>query len=450
MKELTIKEILNGTLAPGKVQEMLMKHHEREIADSLAALTRDERSRLHRLLPPARLADVLGYSEDKGKYLGELGINARLEILDLLDTPEVTEYLRCLPEAERETLISLMDDTLRIEVAYAASFSSDLIGSRMTSDYVSVTEGTSVKAAMKHVIAAAAECDSISNIYVTDERGFFQGAIAITDLIRAREDTPLSAITMTGYPFVRANDTLESLSEFREDSVPVLDGDGKLRGVLTSQAITEIVGDELEEDYARLGGLSAEEELNESVLQSVRKRLPWLMILLCLGMVVSSVVGAFEHVVAHLTVIVSFQSLILDMAGNAGTQALAVTIRVLMDENLTARDKLRFIMKEARIGLTNGISLAFISFIPVVLFLTFMKAYPFMNSLLFASCTSASLLAAVTVSGAVGSAVPMIFRKLGIDPAVASGPLITTVNDLVAIVIYYGLAWLLLINLAGL
>ncbi|MGN0907420.1 MAG: magnesium transporter [Bullifex sp.] len=448
MKE--IRELLKGTLTPRAVQEKLMKYHESEIAEALSLLTKEERTELYRILTPERLAEVLEYTDDRGKYLEELSLNTRLEILDHLDTPEVTEYLRCLSPAERETMLSMMDDTLRIEVAYSSSFSSDQIGSRMTSDYVSVTEGTSVKNAMKHVIAAAAECDNISDIFVTDGRGRLSGAVSLKDLVKAREDTPLSAITMTGYPFVRAENDIGTLGEFREDTIPVVDCEGRLRGVITSQEITQIVGDEFGEDYARLAGLASEEEHDETVLQSVRKRLPWLVILLGLGMVVSSVVGAFEHVVAHLSVIVSFQSLILDMAGNAGTQSLAVTIRVLMDENLSRKSKVQFVLKEARIGITNGVSLAILSFIPVVMFLSLMKAYPWTSAMLFATCTSLALLASVTLSGAVGTVVPMMFRKLGIDPAVASGPLITTVNDLVAIVIYYGLAWILLINMAGL
>ena len=453
MKELIISELretLKGTLSPRAVQDRLMNCHESDIAQALEVLTKEERAKLYVLLTPDRLAEVFSYTEERDRFIGELGINARLALLDHLDTPEVTEYLRGLSQADRETLLSLMDDRLRIEVSYASSFPSDRIGSRMTSDYVSLTEGTPIKAAMKHVISAAAGCDNIMDIYVTDSRGLFAGAVSLKDLIRAREDTPLSSITMKEYPFVHADDDIESLDEYNEDTIPVLDREGHLRGVLTSQAITGIIGDELEEDYARLGGLSEEEELTESVGVSVRKRLPWLVILLGLGMVVSSVVGAFEQVVAHLAVIVSFQSLILDMAGNAGTQSLAVTIRVLMDEKLSVRDRLKFMLKEARIGFANGLALAVLSLLFVTAFLFTVKSYPFLNAVLFATCTSLALFAAVTLSGVVGSAVPMMFRKLGIDPAVASGPLITTVNDLVAIVLYYGLAWALLIKAAGL
>ena len=152
----------------------------------------------------------------------------------------------------------------------------------------------------------------------------------------------------------RIEDCIERLKEYAEDSIPVLNEKKRLIGIITAQDIVEAVDDEMGDDYAKLGGLTAEEDLNESLLVSVKKRLPWLIILLFLGMVVSTVVGLFEGVVAHVALLVCFQSLILDMAGNVGTQSLAVTIRVLMDESLTARQKLELVWKEMRIGLCNG------------------------------------------------------------------------------------------------
>ncbi|MBE6633586.1 MAG: magnesium transporter, partial [Ruminococcaceae bacterium] len=217
-------------------------------------------------------------------------------------------------------------------------------------------------------------------------------------------------------------------------------------GVLTSASITELVGDELGDDYAKLAGLSAEEDLREPVFHSIGKRLPWLMILLGLGMVVSAIVGLFEQVVASLTVIVSFQSLVLGMAGNAGTQSLAVTIRVLMDEQLDRRQKLRLIRKEASIGFLNGALLCIASFLFVGGYLTLIKGESPALAFSVSFCTGIALLISILLASVAGTVIPILFKKLKVDPAVASGPLITTVNDLVAVVSYYGIAWLLLIT----
>ena len=163
-------------------------------------------------------------------------------------------------------------------------------------------------------------------------------------------------------------------------------------------------------------------------------------------------VGIFEQVVSQLTIIMCFQSLILDMAGNVGTQSLAVTIRVLMDESLTGRQKLELVWKEMRIGFSNGLILGVLSFLLIGLYIALFKGKPFGFSYAVSACIGLSLVLAMVISGAVGTCIPLFFKKIHVDPAVASGPLITTINDLVAVISYYGLCGILLIgvlHLAG-
>ena len=218
-------------------------------------------------------------------------------------------------------------------------------------------------------------------------------------------------------------------------------------GVITAQDIVEVVDEEMGEDYARLAGLTAEEDLNEPLLRSMSKRVPWLIILLFLGLGVSTVVGLFEEVVSSLTLIVCFQSLILSMAGNVGTQSLAVTIRVLMDEQIGGRESLSLIFKELRIGFFNGTALGAISSGLIGLYIWLLRGQDVSTAFATSGCIGLSMMVAMTVSSLTGTLIPMLFKKIKVDPAVASGPLITTINDLVAVVAYYGLAWLLLINL---
>lgn len=189
-----------------------------------------------------------------------------------------------------------------------------------------------------------------------------------------------------------------------------------------------------------------EEDLAEPVLLSVKKRLPWLCILLVLGLGVSAVVGRFEHIVAQLPILMSFQSLILDMAGNVGTQSLAVAIRVLMDVRLTPHEKIRLVWKELRIGLWNGGILGVLSFVGIGIYLC-MRGQPFLFSFAVSACLGGAMALAMLISSLSGTLIPLLFRAIGVDPAVASGPLITTVNDLVAVISYYGLSWLVLIRL---
>lgn len=446
--------IVRSNLAPKLLKEKLLAYHENDIAAALELMGRDERGRLYSILDSETLAAILEYSDNLKEYMSELSIKKKLAVLSHFDTALTVDYLQELDKAQRSTLLELMDSELRQEVLLLSAFDEDEIGSRMSTNYISVPAGVSIRQAMRSLIDQAAEKDNISTIYVVDEDGTLAGAIDLKDLIIAREDTQLSSITKSSYPYVYAQEQIdqciERIKDYSEDSIPVLGPDNTLRGVLTSQDITQLVDDELGEDYAKLAGLSAEEDLREPLKKSIDKRLPWLIILLGLGLVVSSVVGAFEGVVAHLTLIISFQSLILDMAGNVGTQSLAVTIRVLMDEQLSGREKFGLVIKEARVGLANGLVLGLLSVAFIGLYLTLLKGQNTALALPVALCTGVALTVSILLSSVTGTVVPLAFKKLKVDPAVASGPLITTLNDLVAVVTYYGLAWLLLINTLGL
>lgn len=449
-----IAALIRSGLAPKPMRERLMDYHENDIAMALELLSKEDRKKLYGLLDTGTLANVFEYADEPQQYLAELTIRRRVAVLGKLEIPAILDYLRQLSKEERGILIELLDDEVRQEVALALTFDEDEIGSRMTTNYVTIHSGVSVREAMRELVDQAAENDNISTLYVVDEDGTLSGAIDLKDLIIAREGSDLDNIVMTSYPYVYAEeeigDCIDRIRGYSEDSIPVLDRENKLRGVLTAQEITELVDDALGDDYAKLAGLTAEEDLEEPLRRSIGKRLPWLVILLALGLVVSTVVGVFEPVVSHLAVIVAFQSLVLDMAGNAGTQSLAVTIRVLMDEQVSGRQKLFLVLKEARVGLLNGLILGSLSFVFIGGYLMLLKGQEPLSAFAMSFCTGFALLAAMLLSSITGTVIPLMFHKLHIDPAVASGPLITTLNDLVAVVTYYGLAWVLLINVMGL
>ena len=303
---------------------------------------------------------------------------------------------------------------------------------------------------MHELVIQAGDNDNISTIYVVDEEDKFCGAIDLKDLIVARDYEELDDIISYSYPYLldheEISESIEKIKDYAEDSLPVLNSQKKIIGILTAQDVIEAVDEEMGEDYAKLAGLTAEEDLKETTAESMKKRLPWLIILLFLGMGVSTVVGAFEGVVAVLPIVICFQSLILDMAGNVGTQSLAVTIRVLMDEELTGKDKFTLIIKEMKVGFSNGLLLGIMSLIFLGAYIWLFKKYTIFSALMIAGCVGVSLMVAMLISSMVGTLVPLFFNKIKVDPAVASGPLITTVNDLVAVITYYGLAWIILIK----
>ena len=451
--EERIAQVVRGNLTPKIMREQLLTYHENDIAAAMDLLKKEDRYRLYSVLSPETLADVLEYSERINEYVGELNLRKRAEVLAHLEPSVAVDYLQEVEKGERAAIIDLMPDDAKQEISLLSSFDEDEIGSRMTTNFVMIHMGISVRQAMRELVEQAADNDNISTIYVADDDGIFAGAIDLKSLIIAREGTELDSIIMTSYPYVYANelieDCIERIKDYSEDSIPVLDQENRLKGVLTAQDVAELIDDEMGEDYARLAGLTAEEDLQEPLSMSIVKRLPWLLVLLGLGLVVSSVVGLFEAVAAGLTIIVAFQSLILDMAGNVGTQSLAVTIRVLMDDQCTGRQKLYLVAKEAKIGLCNGLILGSLSILFIGLYLLLVKGEAAHFAFSISLCAGAALALSMSLSSISGTTIPILFKGLGVDPAVASGPLITTVNDLIAVVTYYGLAEGLLRGVLG-
>lgn len=445
-----ILDLIRSRKSPGVLAEELKSYHENDLAAVLPVMEKRERENLYRIMESEDLAAVLEYAKDAETYLDEMDIRKAAQLLQEMEPDTAVDVLRMVEQKKQKVLLDLMEEESRQRLRLLASYEEDRIASRMTTNFVAVSNTCSIKEAMHTVIEQAAEHDNISVIYVTDGRGSYYGAVSLKELIIARKEQNMEEIALTAYPYVYADEEidacLEMLKTYSEDSIPVLSDTNQILGVITAQDMIEVVDDELGEDYAKLGGLTAEEDLKEPVIQSMKKRLPWLVLLLGLGLIVSGVVGAFEGVVAQLPLIISFQSLILDMAGNTGTQSLAVTIRVLMDENLTGKQKVLLICKEVRIGFANGVILGMLAFAGVGIYICMAKGMSLQGAFAVSLCIGIALLLAMAVSSLVGTAVPMLFKQLGVDPAVASGPLITTVNDLVAVVTYYGLTWILLIE----
>ena len=449
-----ILDIIHSGLPQAELAEKLSDYHENDLADALADLTAEERRKLYAILGVEQVAEIFSYLDDAEPYLKELPPEEAAQVVSHMDSDDAVDALDDLEEEDKEKIVHQMDKVDKDaadDVKLLLSYDEDEIGSCMTTNYICIRKDMTIRQAMSELVKQAGENDNISTLYVVDENEHFYGAIDLKDLIVARADDSLEKLIARSYPYVtdheKISDSIDRIVDYAERSLPVLDENGKLLGIITSADVVELVDDQMGDDYAKLGGLTSEEDLNEGVFQSVKKRLPWLVALLFLGMLVSSVVGAFESVVAVLPIVICFQSMVLDMAGNVGTQSLAVTIRVLVDENLTTSKKLHLLFKEMRVGLVNGALLAVMALGFLGVYIHFFKAYAWGQAFLLSGCVGISLIVAMVISSLVGTVIPMLFHKIHIDPAVASGPLITTINDLVAVVVYYGLAMIVLIDI---
>lgn len=460
MKNKVLKEpiyaerIVNAVKLSCSMEEMsnkLKDYHDNDIAQSFEFLNRAERNLLYSALDAKWLAEIISYIDNPSQYIEEIEIDKLAEIVNEMDADDAVDLWRNIDESVKIKLRPMIDDETKTDIRLIYSYDDDEIGSLITTNYICIRENLTIREAMHELVRQAGENDNISTIYVVNDKGCFCGAIDLKDLIVARENVELKTLISYAYPYLYDNekisDSVVKIKDYAEYSLPVLNRKKKMVGIITAQDVIETVDDEMGDDYAKLAGLSSEEDLNETTKESMKKRLPWLIILLFLGMGVSAVVGAFEGVVAVLPVVICFQSLILDMAGNVGTQSLAVTIRVLMDEKLNGKDKLKLTLKEMKIGFCNGGLLGVFALVCLGVYIVLFKGYAIGTAFLISGCVGVALLVSIIISSLVGTLVPIFFKRIKVDPAVASGPLITTVNDLVAVVTYYGLAWLFLIQI---
>ena len=448
-----IREILNSTKTDEEKKNEILQYHESDIADLLPNLTDEETEKLYRILGNENIAEVWTHADDIEDVIENINPELVADIIENMDADDAIDVLDELDDDKRDEIVNLLEPEAKEDITAITKYEDDQIGSMMTNNYISILNTNSVKEAMKRVIAEAADNDNVSLIYVVDEAEKLIGVIELRDLIIARQGTNINTILKTNYPFFRATelieDCLEDLKEYALDSYPVLDNNDVLIGVITSLDVTEAVGDELGEDYAKLAGLTEEEDSDKGFIHSARKRLPWLLVLLVIGLAQSFSMSGFETVVAALPIIVFFQTLVLDMAGNSGTQSLAVTIRLLSKYEDSKKRIFNALIKELKVGLFNGIILGVLSFTIVLIFLWITQKgvkvdyFSWSEAFRGAGIVGFALLSAMTVSSFVGAFIPVIFNKMKIDPAVASGPFITTINDITALLIYYGLAMIL-------
>ena len=459
LKEL--EDILKSDISNEEKRKKLLQYHESDIADLTDEMSSEERDEVFQILGNEFTGDVLLHSDDISEVVENIEPEKLADIIETMDADDAIDVLEELDEEQRQEVVSLMEPEAREDIKAITKYDDTMIGSKMTNNYVVIKNSDTVKAAMKEVVAQAAENDNVSNIFVLDDDDKFYGVVELRDLIIARANTNLDSIVKKNYPYYNAktlvDDVLLDLKDYALDSYPIVDDDDHLVGVITSDDVIEAIDEQNSEDYAKLAGLTEDEELNESVFKSVKKRIPWLIVLLILGLAQSFSLTGFESVVAFLPIIVFFQTLVLDMAGNTGTQSLAVTIRMISTNDVTKKEIIKTIFKEIRVGLINGLILATLSFGFVLLYLKLTNTgvardsmgFELMDAIKGAGIVGFALLIAMTVSSFIGTIIPIVFLKLKIDPAVASGPFITTINDVTALLIYYGLAAALFANVIG-
>ncbi|MDT8336984.1 MAG: magnesium transporter [Candidatus Izemoplasmatales bacterium] len=439
------------------LKEQLDLYYDYEIAKALLVLEPNSRKKLYRTLPIRKLTDVFEEltPEDAFSILKETNIETIVKIFKEMETDDLVDIIDVIDDREdRITYLSLIDVNKRVIIKSLLDFDQGLVGSIMNNDFIFISKRFTVKQAIKKVVSLAPEIEFIHNIFITDENGILEGAISLKELISAGYDQTqliedLMSINLKYVtPSTDIEDAIEIMKNYDFLLLPVVDKYNKLIGIISYDDILEALNEESDEDYSSLAGLSEVSiDEKETVFETIKKRLPWLIIILFINLFTSSIIIGFEGQLKLLPTLAIFMPLILDMAGNTGTQSLGIVIRLFATNQLDHRKAIsKHILNEFFTGLVNGLIIGVGLFIMVIIF-NLIKGQDFSIGLTFALVVALSITIALIVATLAGTLVPLIINSLKIDPAVASGPFITTINDILSLLIYFGLASILIQSL---
>ncbi|MBO8522583.1 magnesium transporter [Staphylococcus aureus] len=413
--------------------------HTYEQSEYFEDTTDENRQKIFQYLSPEEVAnffDQLDIDDDEYELLfDKMNATYASHILKEMSYDNAVDILNELTKPKVASLLTLMNKDDANEIKALLHYDEDTAGGIMTTEYLSLKAHTPVKEALLLVKAQAPDAETIYVIFVVDDDGKLVGVLSLRDLIVAENDAYIEDIMNERVISVNVADDQEDVAQVMRDydfmAVPVIDYQEHLLGIITIDDILDVMDEEASEDYSRLAGVSDIDSTNDSIIKTALKRLPWLIILTFLGMITATILGRFEKTLENVALLAAFIPIISGMSGNSGTQSLAVSVRNITTGEINEQSKFRIALREAGSGVLSGVVCS------TILFTIIVAIY---HQPLLALIVAGSLTCAMTVGTFVGSMIPLLMNKLNIDPAVASGPFITTINDIISMLIYFGLA----------
>ncbi|QLK85652.1 magnesium transporter [Staphylococcus sp. 17KM0847] len=399
----------------------------------------DIRQKMYQYLSPEEVSDFFENLEiDESEYedlFEEMNATYASHVLQHMSYDNAVDILNELSKRKVASLLMLMDRDEAKEIKALLHYEEDTAGGIMTTEYISLTINTPVHEALMRVKEQAPDAETIYIIFVVDEDKKLVGVLSLRDLIVAENDAYIEDIMSERIISANVADDQEDVAQMMRDydfiAIPVVDYQNHLLGIITIDDIVDVIDEEASEDYSRLAGVSDIDSTDDTIFQTALKRLPWLLILTVLGMITASILGSFESTLEQVALLAAFIPIISGMSGNSGTQSLAVSVRNISTGEINEKSKFKLALRESGSGFLTGITCA----VSLCLIIIIIYHQPFL-----ALIVGVSLTIAMTVGTTIGSVIPLLMNKLGIDPAVASGPFITTINDIVSMLIYFGLA----------
>ncbi|MCI6276672.1 MAG: magnesium transporter [Clostridium sp.] len=437
--ELNYKEFLEKLLMctnEEEISELVEDIHPADILDILHE-NEDDFLKILDMLPEWFVADIVEEEEDEEKYelLKKFSEGKQKNILHEMSSDELTDLVGVLDEEESKDVLKKMDEEDREDVNKLLSYKSDTAGGIMATEFVSIRENKTIEKTLKYLQKEGPEAETAYYLYVVDNDDILKGVVSLRDIVCNDFNTKISDITNTNVISVPYHmDQEEVAQEFKKYgflTIPVVDEKNKILGIVTVDDIVDVMEEETTEDIHRLGGVDEEERVDGTLKESIKSRLPWLIVNLVTAILAAAVVGIFEGTISKVVTLATFMPIVAGMGGNAGTQSLTIVVRGIALGELTGENAKKIFLKELLVGLTTGVVIGFIIAILGLIW---------EGNVVFGVVIGVAMVLNMMVATMAGYIVPVILKKLKVDPALASAVFVTTVTDVLGFFFFLGLA----------
>ncbi len=423
------------------ILETFSNYHHADIAEIIEELNSEEATYIIKLLDSEKTSDVLMELDDdyREKILKNLSIKEIAEEVEELDSDDATDIISELPEEKQKKVISkIIDAEHKADIKELLKYEEDSAGGLMAKELIKVNENWTVTRCVKEMRSQASEVTRVHSVYVVDNDDILLGRLSLKDLLVANPKTKIKSIYKKNVDHVYDTDSAESVASTMQKydlgAIPVVDKKKKLLGRITIDDIVDLIKEEAEEDYQLAAGILQDVDVDDTIFELTKARLPWLIVGLIGGIGAAFVMVGFDEILIQNEILFYFTPLIAAMAGNVGVQSSAIIVQGLANDDIRGSINNR-LFKETLLSILNGVILAI---------LLFLFIYVWKGDTNIALALSVALVAVVIVAGIIGTFIPLFLNKRGIDPAIATGPFITTSNDIFGILIYFMVAKLIL------
>ncbi len=436
---------LENLIHENKEQEVLVlleDMHFADVAEIMEELSDDDAIFVFNTLESEKTAEILLELDDeiRVKILKQLSPAEIADELDELDTDDAADIIAELPQEKKEEVISEIDDVEHAkDIVDLLRYEEGSAGSLMAKELVKVNENWNVLTCVKEMRAQAENVTRVHSIYVVDNENRLKGRLSLKDLLTTSTKTPISEVYIPKVDYVKSDtkdvEVARIMQKYDLEAIPVVDELGRLVGRITIDDIVDVIKEEADKDYQLAAGISQDVEADDSIIELTKARLPWLILALLGGFVAVKIASGFQGAIAFYPELFFFTPLIAAMAGNVGVQSSAIIVQGLANNTISGSLWKR-LTKEVSLTLLNGLILAIILIVG--------SHYIIGVEWEIGITVATSLISVIIIAALIGTFVPIALNKYGIDPALATGPFITTSNDIFGILIYFTIAKLIL------